>query len=158
MEIRMVSVGKLQHGYAVEGCRMYEERLKHYVKLEIHSVSDVKGQYSEQEKARLECERLSKLLVGCEAVVVLDEGGIRLSSVKMAEELEGFQIRNTKKIAFVVGGAAGFTPEFKSVYQRHWRISDFTLPHEMARLLFTEQLYRAMTILKGEPYHRAGLG
>lgn len=158
MEIRIVSVGKLQHAYAAEGCRMYEDRLKHYVKLQIQAVSDVKGQYSEQEKARIECERLSKVLLGCDAVVLLDEGGMRLNSVKIAEELLGFQRRSIKKTAFVVGGAAGFTAEFKAEYAKHWRISDLTLPHEMAKLLLTEQLYRAMTIIKGEPYHRAGLG
>lgn len=158
LEVWIVSVGKLHQGYAMEGCRMYEERLKHYVKLQIQVVADVKGNYSEQEKARLECDRLKKALQGFDAVVVLDEQGHRLSSVKMAEVLEEHQEKGQKKLAFVVGGASGFTAEFKEAFPKHWRISDLTLPHEMARLILTEQLYRAMTILKGEPYHKAGIG
>jgi 23S rRNA (pseudouridine1915-N3)-methyltransferase len=158
MEIRIVSVGKLQQGYALEGCRMYEERLKHYVKLQIQTVSDVKGQYSEHEKAKVECERLAKAVQGCDQVILLDEGGVRLSSVKMADLFQEKQIRGIKKLGFVVGGASGFTAAFKEEFSSHWRISDLTLPHEMARLILTEQIYRAMTILKGEPYHKGGLG
>jgi len=158
MEIRIVSVGKLQQGYAIEGCRMYEDRLKHYVKLQIQTVPDVKGHYSDHEKAKVECDRLAKALLGCDLVLVLDEGGERISSVKMADFFGALQARGTKKIGFVIGGAAGFTPEFKELFSRHWRISDLTLPHEMARLILAEQVYRAMTILKGEPYHKGGLG
>ena len=158
MEVRIVSVGKLRQAYALEGCRMYEERLKHYIKLQVQAVADVKGQFTEQEKARVECEKVMSALQGCEAVVLLDEGGSRLSSVKVADFFEEFRRTGVKKLAFVVGGASGFTPEFKELYSMHWRISDLTLPHEMARLVLTEQLYRAMTILKGEPYHKVGLG
>ncbi|MDA0929812.1 MAG: 23S rRNA (pseudouridine(1915)-N(3))-methyltransferase RlmH [Bacteroidetes bacterium] len=157
IELSIVAVGKLQQKYAIEGCRLYEERLKHYLKLKLIEVADVKGHYSDQEKARIECERMDKILSTLDVVVLLDEHGKRQSSTQLASAIESFQQRNQRKIGLVLGGANGFTAEFKLRYPNHWTLSDFTLPHEMARLVMTEQVYRAMTILKNESYHKAGL-
>lgn len=158
IELSIVGVGKLQQKYAIEGCRMYEERLKHYLKLKLIEVPDVKGQYSDQEKARIECERLEKILSPLDAVILLDEHGKRHSSIQLANAFATYQQRNLRRIGLVLGGANGFTAEFKSAYPQHWTLSDLTLPHEMARLVLIEQVYRAMTILKNESYHKPGLG
>ena len=86
-------------------------------------------------------------------VVVLDERGKQVTSMGLAKQMESDLNRGFKRLVFVMGGAFGMTPELRVRATRVWSLSSLTLPHELARVLALEQLYRAMTILKGEKYH-----
>jgi 23S rRNA (pseudouridine1915-N3)-methyltransferase len=139
--IRILAVGKVRKSWVKEGLATYQKRLPGL------SVVELRDGTPEREAAAILAELRSD-----EQLVALSEEGRRLGSVQLAEQLRD---SGSDRLAFVIGGADGLTAELKR--RAHWMLSlsPLTFPHELARLLLLEQLYRAQTILQGGPYHRA---
>jgi 23S rRNA (pseudouridine1915-N3)-methyltransferase len=157
VRITLLLVGITDKKYLIEGIEDYQKRLIHYLPFEIKVIADVKNSRNlteDQQKEREGKSILDQVSNGDE-LILLDVGGIELSSTGLAGWIEKRMIAGTRQIIFVVGGPYGFS---ESVYKRadtKMSLSRLTFPHQLVRLLFIEQLYRAMTIIKGEPYHHA---
>ena len=155
MKITLLVVGKTDSKYLVEGINEYLKRLKHYVNFEFEIIPDIKRgkNMSIENQKKLEGEQIiSKILPGKE-MHLFDEGGVNFSSREFAGFLDKKMINGLKELVLVIGGPYGFSEE---VYQKavsKISLSKLTFSHQMARLLCVEQIYRAFTILKGEPYH-----
>jgi 23S rRNA (pseudouridine1915-N3)-methyltransferase len=155
MKITFLTVGKTEDAYLKEGIDKYVKRLKHYTKLaiiEIDELKNTKALTNEQQKAK-EAELILKKIAPTDYVILLDEKGVQLSSQQFAGYIDKKAIGSVANLVFIVGGSYGFDP---SVYQRandKLSLSAMTFSHQMVRLFFIEQLYRAFTIIKGEPYH-----
>lgn len=157
MKIELWLVGKTNFSYLKEGIAIYEKRLGHYLPFEKKILPDVKiGKKANPEQTKQAEGKLilSKLNSG-DALILLDENGKQRSSEQFADFIQQQLQMSHKRIIFQIGGAYGFS---EAVYQRaNFKISfsKMTFSHQMVRLIFVEQLYRAMTILKGEPYHHS---
>jgi 23S rRNA (pseudouridine1915-N3)-methyltransferase len=155
MLIHFVLHGKTDDSYLKEGILKYTKRIKHYIsfnELIIPALKSTKNLNYEEIKQK-EGELLLSKLKPSDTLVLLDEKGVQFSSLEMAEYMQKWMNQSLKNIFFVVGGAYGFSDE---VYQRanfKLSLSKMTFSHQMIRLLFAEQLYRAFTILNNEPYH-----
>lgn len=155
MKITLIAIGKTDDDYIIEGINKYLNRLKHYVKFEIKIIPDLKKtkNLSRDEQKSKEAELFLKNISSTDEVIVLDERGVELSSTHFADLLNRKMIGSVQNLVFLIGGPYGFD---NSVYQRaHYKLSlsRMTFSHQMIRLFFAEQVYRAFTILKGEPYH-----
>ena len=155
MKIIFLTIGKTEDVYLKEGIDKYVKRLKHYTRLEVVELNELKNTKAltqEQQKAK-EAELIMKKITPLDYVVLLDENGMELTSKQFAGYLEKKSNTSTASIVFVVGGPYGFD---RLVYERandKLSFSRMTFSHQMIRLFFAEQLYRAFTIIKGEPYH-----
>ena len=153
MRILVVAVGRVR-GDLASGVVEYERRAARYWKLEVVEVSAGGGGKDSAAVRAAEGERiLGRLPDGLE-VVALTRAGRGMDSTELAGYLEEHAIRSSPGVAFVIGGAFGLDPSVLSRARRALSLSTMTLPHEMARLLLAEQLYRAGTIIRGEPYHK----
>jgi 23S rRNA (pseudouridine1915-N3)-methyltransferase len=155
MKAELWVIGNTSFPYLKEGTAIYEKRLKHYLPFEYSIIPDIKNAKSrtnEQLKEK-EGELILKKLDKGDWLILLDEGGKEFSSVKFAKYMENMLQQSHKRLVFVVGGAYGFSDD---VYQRanaKMSLSKMTFSHQMVRLFVLEQLYRAMTILRNQPYH-----
>ena len=134
---------------------MYTKRLNHYVKFAITTLADVRNtkNLSAAEQKRMEGEAILRLVTDSDHLMLLDEHGLELRSIEFADLLQKRMSAGTKRLVFVIGGPYGFSD---AVYQRansKLSLSKMTFSHQIVRTIFTEQLYRAFTILKNEPYH-----
>ena len=134
---------------------MYTKRLNHYVKFAITTLADVRNtkNLSAAEQKRMEGEAILRLVTDADHLMLLDEHGLELRSIEFADLLQKRMSAGTKRLVFVIGGPYGFSD---AVYQRansKLSLSKMTFSHQIVRAIFTEQLYRAFTILKNEPYH-----
>ncbi len=148
-------VGKTNSAFLREGEAEYDSRLKHYVNFRQEVIADIKNaQKLSVDQVRIkEGESILKQIQPSDFMVLLDDKGEQFSSVQFATWLQKRMGSGLKTLVFVVGGAYGFSEE---VYQRangKLSLSKMTFTHQMVRLIFKEQLYRAFTILKNEPYH-----
>lgn len=155
MKIIIVAIGKTSTKYISQGIDHYLERLKHYIQIEMMALPDIKStrSFTEEKQKKLEGEQILSVLQPGDRVILLDERGKQPSSREFSKNLEQLMNQGLKRVVFVIGGPYGFSEE---VYQRAnsmLSLSKMTLTHEMVRLFFVEQIYRAMTILRGEPYH-----
>ncbi|TNE54234.1 MAG: 23S rRNA (pseudouridine(1915)-N(3))-methyltransferase RlmH [Bacteroidetes bacterium] len=157
MKVKVVCIGKTGKDFLEKGEQEYLNRLKHYLSVERIEIPDVKNQKkrSNDEIKKLEGEQIKKCLSEQEQIYLLDERGKSYSSEAFASFLENKLLTSTPKITFVIGGPYGFTEELKSMAKGKISLSEMTFSHQMVRMIFFEQLYRAMTILKGEKYHHA---
>ena len=155
MKITFLTVGKTEEPWLKEGIEKYVKRLKHYTKLTIVDIEELKNTKAltpEQQKVK-EAELILKKISPLEHVILLDENGIELSSTQFAAYIDKKALGSVTNLVFVVGGPYGFD---QAVYERandKISLSAMTFSHQMVRLFFVEQLYRAFTIIKGEPYH-----
>jgi 23S rRNA (pseudouridine1915-N3)-methyltransferase len=155
MKITLLTVGKTEDAYIREGIDKFVKRLKHYTKLEITDLPELKNTKAltqEQQKTK-EAELILKKLSATDHVVLLDENGMEINSVQFADYLDKKAIGSVQSIVFIIGGPYGFDT---LVYERanaKLALSRMTFSHQMVRLFFVEQLYRAYSIIKGEPYH-----
>ena len=155
MRISLIYVGKTSYPFVKEGCALYFSRLQHYTKFEEVLVEDIKKAASLSVES-LKTEEGKKILQKIDAqdfVVLLDEKGKNFSSVAFAAWIEQKQVQSVGRMVFIIGGSFGFSDE---VYQRanfQLQLSAMTFSHQIIRTIFAEQLYRAFTIIKGEPYH-----
>lgn len=157
MKIKVICIGKTGKGFLIDGEKEYLNRLKHYVNIERIEISDIKNAKKlsvDQIKSLEGKEILSKISSG-EHLILLDEKGKDFTSEKFADFIQKKFNQGGKGLVFVIGGAYGFS---KEVYDRSdslLSLSKMTFSHQMIRMIFFEQLYRGMTILKGEPYHHS---
>lgn len=155
MNITLLTVGKTDVKWVKVGLEVYTSRLKHYIPFtvtEIPELKKVSALTNEQIKEK-EGELILKQLGPQDRLVLLDEHGREFRSVEFAEWLEKTLAGGAKNLVFVIGGAYGFSPAVYSRAQEKLSLSAMTFSHQMVRTIFAEQLYRAFTILKGEPYH-----
>lgn len=155
MNIELIVVGKTDMKEVEALVAMYTKRLNHYVRFAITTIADVRNtkKLSEAEQKRLEGEAILKLITDSDHLMLLDEHGAEYRSIEFAEMLQRRMLSGTKRLVFVIGGPYGFSD---AVYQRSnskLSLSKMTFSHQIVRAIFTEQLYRAFTILKNEPYH-----
>ncbi len=155
MKAYFIQIGKTDQGYLREGISIFERRIKHYIPLEVFTVSEVKGFANISEKQLKDSEG-QKLLNSCKQgdyIILLDEKGVQYSSKQFAGILEKLMISSVKRLVFISGGAYGVSQEVHNRADAVLSFSKMTFSHQMVRLIFMEQFYRAMTILKGDPYH-----
>lgn len=155
MKISLLVIGKTDAGYFSQGIQEYENRLKHYLPFEMQVIPDIKNvkNLSEEQQKEREGEFILKNLLAGDYLVLLDERGKDFSSLQFASYIEKKTHTISKRLIFVIGGPYGFS---KAVYDKAAEkisLSKMTFSHQMIRLVFVEQLYRAMTILNNEPYH-----
>jgi len=154
MKISLIRLGKLHLNFAQSGFDEYAKRLQHYVKFADELlVVNSKSKEPEQIK-KAEAEAMLKKIQSTDFVVLLDERGKTFSSEKFANYLSEMQLK-TQHLVFIIGGAYGFDNRIYERANAQLSLSSFTFSHQLVPLLFGEQLYRAFTILKGEPYHHA---
>ncbi len=157
MKITLIAVGKTEDKYLIEGIDKYLNRLKHYINFNILIIPDIKNtkNLTEAQQKNKEAELIAKQINPTDVVVLLDEKGKKHSSVSFADYLNKQMIGSVQHLVFIIGGPYGFD---ESIYKRSnssLSLSDMTFSHQMVRLFFVEQLYRAFSILKNEPYHHA---
>ena len=155
MELKLVTVGKTDVKWVKEGLDLYVSRLRHYVPfslVEIPQLKNVSALTQEQIKEK-EGELILKQLNPGDSVILLDERGKEYRSVEWAEFLRQRLARGGKALVFVIGGAYGFSGKVYDRAEGLVSLSRMTFSHQMVRTIFAEQLYRAFTIIKGEPYH-----
>lgn len=155
MKIELLVIGKTDAEYLKSGIAEYEKRLTRYCPYEMCVIPDIKNSKSMSEAVQKEREGelILSHIQNSDFVVLLDEHGKSFSSVKFANYIEQKMVAGTKRLILVVGGPYGFSDAVYSRANDKISLSAMTFSHQMVRLIFVEQLYRAMTILKGEPYH-----
>ncbi len=155
MKITLLAIGKTDAAYLKEGINEFVKRLKHYIPFEFVIIPDKKQHknYPVELQKKKEGELLASKINNGATVVLLDERGKNFSSREFASFIEKKSIAGVKEVVFIIGGAYGFSEEMYKMAGQAISLSKMTFSHQMVRLLFLEQLYRAFTIIKGEPYH-----
>jgi 23S rRNA (pseudouridine1915-N3)-methyltransferase len=155
MNITLLVVGKTDDKYLQEGIDVYSKRLKHYVNFDlavIPALKDQKGATPDEVKER-EAALILKHTAKSDRIVLLDEHGTEHTSTGFAQYLQKQMNAGIRSLTFVIGGAFGFAPSVYAAASDKVSLSKMTFNHQMVRLFFAEQLYRAFTILNHEPYH-----
>lgn len=155
MDIILLTVGKTATSYIHTGIDEYCKRLKRYVPFSIKNLPDVRNskKLSESQQKEEEGKAILGELSISDHVVLLDERGDMLTSRGFSDFIQKGMVSGKKRMVFIVGGPYGFSPAVYSRANSLLSLSKMTFSHEMIRLFFIEQVYRSMTILKGEPYH-----
>ena len=154
MKTLLILVGKTTDKHFQAGINDYCDRIGHYMPFELVTIPELKNtkSLSEEQQKQTEGELILKQIQTSDTVVLLDEHGKEFQSIEFAKWLE--QKRNTaRRLVFVIGGPYGFSQAVYSRANEQLSLSKMTFSHQMIRLVFTEQIYRACTIIKGEPYH-----
>lgn len=154
MRIAVVAVGRLKERFWREAADEYLTRLAPYASVRVVEISDRDPGRGEAKALSEEGADVVKALPDAAHVVTLEIGGQRISSVAFAERLEQLACEGRSNIAFVIGGSHGLAPEVLARADERLSLSDMTLPHNLARVVLLEQLYRAFKIRRGEPYHK----
>lgn len=155
MKITLLQTGKTTERHVSEGVGIYTERLKKYCDFGIITIPDLKDtrKMPLKEQKEREGRKILDATGKDDLLVLLDERGRELTTVEFAEWLGKRMQESRKRILFVVGGPWGFSDEVYAAAFFRLSLSRMTFPHQLVRLLFSEQLYRAFTIIRGEPYH-----
>lgn len=155
MKFCLLVVGKTASSFMSKGIEEYKSRVNRYVGFEIISISDLKSTrgLTEMQQKEKEGEMLLASLTPSDTVILLDEKGREYTSREFADFQASMMNRGVKRLVYVIGGPYGFSQKVYDLADGKISLSRMTFSHEMARLFFCEQLYRAMTILRGEPYH-----
>ena len=150
----MLTVGKTEAGWVREGLETYSSRLSRYVPFSVNEIPELKNasSLSKAQVKEKEGELILSRVTAKDTVILLDEKGKEYSSSEFAKEVEKL-ISGGKNIVFVIGGAFGFSDAIYARSDGKVSLSRMTFTHQMVRAIFVEQLYRAFTIIKGEPYH-----
>ena len=155
MKITLLTVGKTDKDWVKQGIDIYAARMKHYFPFSIVEIPELKNasSLSEDQIKTKEGELILKNIKPTEEVILLDERGREFSSMEFAKVLQDKISYTGKDIVFVIGGAYGFSDAVRQRSNSKISLSRMTFSHQMVRAIFVEQLYRAFTIMKGEPYH-----
>lgn len=156
MKVEVWAIGKTSENYLETGIAIFEKRLKNYLPFQWLVLPGVKtkttdGQLLRQEEGKLVLSKLNDE----DFLVLLDERGKHFSSVELATWMQQRLNASHRRLIFLIGGAFGFSPEIYARANAELSLSRLTFSHQMVRLFFLEQLYRAMTILRNEPYHNS---
>lgn len=155
MKITLLVVGRTVEKHYITAINDYLERIKHFISFDIEVILELKNTKNltmEQQKDK-ESELILKALQPGDVVVLLDEGGKEFRSVEFAKWVEKKMTTVNKRLIFIIGGPYGFSQKVYQEAQEKISLSKMTFSHQMVRLIFVEQLYRAMTILNNGPYH-----
>lgn len=155
MKISLIVIGKTDASYFVDAINEYKNRLVHYIPFEMEIIPDIKNvkNLREEQQKEKEGELILKMLQPGDYLVLLDEHGKSFSSMEFATYLERKMHVVSKRLVFVIGGPYGFSEAVYKAASEKISLSKMTFSHQMIRLIFVEQIYRAMTILNNEPYH-----
>ena len=155
MKTLLILVKKTTDPHIAALVEEYAGRLRHYISFDITVVPELKNnkKMTEQQQKQLEGEQILRCLQPGDHVVLLDERGRELRSVELAEWMTQKMNTLAHRLVFIIGGPYGFSDEVYATAQQKLSLSKMTFSHQMVRLIFVEQLYRAMTIIRGEPYH-----
>ncbi len=155
MKIKLIAVGDLQQAHLKEGTLLFEKRLQHYIPYSTDIIKPPRAAKSARpdQSVKLEAELIFQKLEGVDYCIVLDERGKTMGSEVFAEQLRKLMIASTRSVAFVIGGSYGLDESVRNKANLVLSLSPMTFTHEMARFFLTEQIYRAMSILKNEKYH-----
>ena len=154
MKTVLILVGKTVNKHFIAGIEDYSERISHYMPFEIVTIPELKNtkNLSEEQQKISEGDLILRQIQPSDTVVLLDEHGKEFRSIEYARWLQQKQ-QTARRLVFVIGGPYGFSDAVYSRANEKISLSKMTFSHQMVRLIFTEQLYRACTIIKGEPYH-----
>ncbi len=154
MKTTVILVGKTQNKHFAAGIKDYSERISHYMPIEFKVIPELRNtkNLSEEQQENREGELIMKELQPSDTVVLMDEHGLELRSIELASWLQRKQ-NTVRRLVFVIGGAYGFAEDVYRRANEKLSLSRLTFSHQMVRLVFAEQIYRACTIIKGEPYH-----
>lgn len=155
MKIILMAVGKTATDYISKGIEGFVKRINHYLPMEMVIVPDIKSSkaLTEDAQKQREGQTIISMLQPGDVVVLLDERGKEFTSREFAAYIDKKMVQGIKRLIFVIGGPYGFSSEMYQRANDKISLSRMTFTHEMVRLFFVEQIYRAMTILRGEPYH-----
>ena len=155
MKISLLTVGKTDSGWVREGLETYASRLRRYIPFSVIEIPDLKNaaSLSKEQVKEKEGESILGNIGPRDSVILLDERGKEYTSIEFAKEIERMMVSGGKNIVFVTGGAFGFSDAVYARCDGKVSLSKMTFTHQMVRAVFTEQLYRAFTIIKREPYH-----
>ena len=155
MKILLIAVGKTDNRLIIQLIDDYIKRINFYIPIELRTLPDVKKSknLSEKEQKTLEGDSIKKCLQPSDYIVLLDDKGKQLTSKDFAKYIENKMTSVSKRLVFLIGGPYGFSEDIVAISNEKLSLSKMTLTHQMVRLLFVEQIYRAMTILNNEPYH-----
>lgn len=155
MNIKLLAIGKTDHIALQQLITEYQNRLKHYIKFELELIPDIKNvkNLSETQQKEKEGELILKKLNATDVLVLLDENGKQYSSVEFSSFLQKKMNSGIKQLVLVIGGPYGFSDSIYQKAQGKISLSKMTFSHQMVRLFVVEQVYRAFTILRNEPYH-----
>ena len=155
MKITLLVVGRTVDSNIIAGIKDYTQRVSHFAQFEMEIIPELKNarKLSEAQQKEQEGEYILKALQAGDRVVLLDEGGKEYRSTEFAAWIEHKQNISTKRLVFIVGGPYGFAPKVYEAAHEKLSLSKMTFSHQMIRLLFVEQLYRAYTIINKLPYH-----
>lgn len=156
MQITLIQTGKTRFAYLQEGIIDYQKRLMHYINFEEITIPDLKNSknLTISEIKKREGEQFLKLIDKGAFLILLDEKGKEMTSLEFADFIRK-NLNSGRDIVLLIGGAYGFSEEVYNRANDKISLSKMTFSHQMVRLIFAEQLYRAMTIIKGEPYHHS---
>lgn len=154
MKAELIMVGKTSDKHFLASIDDYARRVTHYMPFSMTVIPELKAtrSLSEEQQRQAEGEQILRLVQPGDTLVLLDEHGQELRSIELARWLEQKR-QTTRRLLFVIGGPYGFSPAVYARANEKLSLSRLTFSHQMVRLVFTEQLYRACTIIKGEPYH-----
>ena len=155
MKIALITIGKTRESYLIDAINDYLKRISYYNRLDVYELPSVKNasKLSISELVFFESELIAKQLNKTDYVILLDEKGQDFSSIQFANKLNNWFCTGKKRLVFVIGGAYGISKSLDNIANIKLSLSKMTFSHQMIRLIFLEQLYRAFTILKNEPYH-----
>ncbi len=155
MKISLLLIGKTNSKFLIDGIQEYVKRLSFYIPFNIKYLNDTKNtrKLSQEQQKQLEGKMILDSLEKSDYVVLLDEHGTEFTSIEFARYIEKKQSTVQRQLVFIVGGPYGFSDDVKKRANEKISMSKMTFSHEMIRLFFVEQLYRAMTIINNEPYH-----
>lgn len=155
MKITLISIGKTDEQYILEGIQKYLKRLKHYLAfstVEIPDIKNVKNMSPVLQKEK-EGKTMLKYIPKNAYVIILDEKGKEYGSLEFSDFISRKMLHGISHLCFLIGGPYGFSSEIRERARFSLSLSKLTFSHQMVRLFFVEQVYRAFTIIKGEPYH-----
>ncbi|ETN95922.1 23S rRNA (pseudouridine(1915)-N(3))-methyltransferase RlmH [Zhouia amylolytica] len=155
MNIKLIAIGKTDNSHLQELINDYQKRLGFYVKFNLEIIPDIKNakNLSESQQKEKEGQMILKKIQSTDQLILLDEQGKNFSSEHFAEYVQKKMNSGIKQLVFVIGGPYGFSEEVYQKSQGKISLSKMTFSHQMVRLFFIEQIYRAFTILRNEPYH-----
>src|SRR5690606_18088246 len=155
MTIKLLTIGKTDNTALQTLIETYQKRLGFYIHFTFEIIQDIKNtkKLSQEQQKKKEGELILNKLSNTDILLLLDENGSSYNSVDFAGYLQKFMNAGTKQLVFVIGGPYGFSPEVYAKSNGKLSLSKMTFSHQLIRLFFVEQLYRAFTILRNEPYH-----
>ncbi len=155
MKVSLLCIGKTNSSDLQNLIAEYQKRLPNFIGFDLIEIPDIKNakNLSSVEIQKKEMELLEKNIQVSDRVILLDEKGKEMTSRKFAHQIQNYQNQSVQKLIFIIGGAYGFHPDFRKKYSEKLSLSQMTFTHQMIRLFFVEQLYRAYSIIEGKPYH-----